>query len=157
MPEIRLHTEIHASAEICFDLSRSIDLHKISTKHTGEEAIAGVVEGLIGLGESVTWRARHFGIWQKLTSKITSYNRPTYFVDEMVEGVFKSFRHEHHFFDRNGVVEMVDVFNYKSPFGPIGLMVDWLILRRYMEGLLMTRNRVIKDYAESGKWKGVLA
>lgn len=102
MPRIELKTEIKASKEIVFDLSRSIDLHKISTEHTNEEAIAGKTSGLIGLDESVTWRARHFGIYQKLTSKITEYDRPNYFADEMIRGAFNKFKHEHHFEDLNG-------------------------------------------------------
>lgn len=88
MPIINLHTEIKAEKEVVFDLSRSIDLHKISTEQTSEEAIAGKTSGLIGLHESVTWRAKHFGIYQNLTSKITKFDRPNYFVDEMVKGRF---------------------------------------------------------------------
>ena len=158
MPTIRLETSIHASIEVCFDLSRSIDLHVISTKHTGERAIAGVTSGLIGLGESVTWRAKHFGIWQRLTSKITAYERPYYFADEMVEGAFSRFKHEHHFQESgNGITLMRDVFDYTSPFGTIGKVADKLFLKKYMTQLLVERNNVIKHYAESGKWEGLLS
>src|SRR5665811_1912859 len=101
MPRIELRTEIKANKEIVFDLSRSIDLHRISTEHTNEEAIAGKTSGLIELNESVTWKAKHFGIYQRLTSKVTEFDRPNYFVDEMVNGAFKNFRHEHHFTDLN--------------------------------------------------------
>jgi ligand-binding SRPBCC domain-containing protein len=107
MPTISLETTINAPAEVCFSLSRSIDLHIISTKHTGERAIAGVTSGLISLGESVTWRAKHFGVWQHLSTKITEYERPYYFADEMVEGAFKCFKHEHYFQESgNGVTLM---------------------------------------------------
>ena len=41
MPRILLRTEIKANREIVFDLSRSIDMHRISTQHTNETAIAG--------------------------------------------------------------------------------------------------------------------
>ncbi|NJM41916.1 MAG: hypothetical protein HC853_14760 [Anaerolineae bacterium] len=53
----------------------------ISTKPVSEpadesrRAIAGVTSGLIGLGQEVTWRARHFGIWQSLTVRITEFQR----------------------------------------------------------------------------------
>ncbi len=76
MPKIQLETDIQSTLEICFDLARSIDLHKISTRHTKEEAIAGRTVGLIVLGEFVTWQATHFGIRQQLTSKITAMERP---------------------------------------------------------------------------------
>ena len=156
MPKIELRTKINAKIEIVFDLSRSIDLHKISTQKTNEEAIAGVTEGLIGLGESVTWRAKHFGIYQKLTSKITEYNRPVLFVDEMVKGAVASFRHEHHFAIVNGNVLMTDIFDYKSPLGPLGSIADNLFLKRYMTKLLTERNRIVKEFAETENWKQVL-
>ena len=152
MPTISLVTTISAPIEVCFDLSRSIDLHIISTKQTGERAIAGVTSGLIGLGESVTWRAKHFGVWQRLSSRITEYERPCYFADEMVEGAFKRFKHEHHFQESgNSITLMRDVFDYTSPFGIIGKVADKLFLRKYMTQLLVERNSVIKHYAESGQ------
>ena len=54
MPIITIETTVKAPVDVCFDLSRSIDLHTISTKHTGERAVAGVTAGLIELGETVT-------------------------------------------------------------------------------------------------------
>ncbi len=156
MPLIKIKSEINADKEIVFDLSRSIDLHKISTEHTKEEAIDGVTFGLIGLNESVTWKARHFGITQKLTSKVVDFDRPIFFADEMVRGAFKSFRHEHHFTELNGGTEMTDIFEYKSPFGLFGKLADKLFLKNYMTDLLEKRNRTIKEFAESNKWKEVL-
>lgn len=156
MVKIELKTEIKARKEIVFDLSRSIDLHKISTEHTKEEAIDGKTSGLIGGGESVTWRAKHFGIYQNLTSKITEFNRPDFFADEMVKGAFKSFRHEHHFEDINDITLMTDYFDYKSPFGFLGKLADMIFLKSYMKRLLEKRNLTIKEFAESDKWKEVL-
>ena len=157
MPRIALTTTIKADLEVVFDLSRSIDLHQISTQHTNETAIAGKTEGLIGLGESVTWRAKHFGIYQKLTSRITEYERPRYFADEMVRGAFKRFKHEHHFEHKNGVTFMTDVFDYTLPFGLIGKFADRLFLEKYMTALLTKRNQVIKEVAESEAWKDLLS
>lgn len=156
MPKIELHTEIKADRNVVFDLSRSIDLHKVSTKHTNEEAIAGKMRGLIAMSESVTWRAKHFGVYQKLTSKITQYNRPNFFVDEMVKGAFSEFKHEHHFAESNGVTTMTDFFYYKSPLGLLGKLADKLFLKKYMIELLTKRNLIIKEFAESEKWKEVL-
>ena len=93
MPKIILEININAPREIVFDLARSIDFHKESTKHTKEDAIAGKTSGLLELNESVTWRVKHFGIWLELESKITEFDSPNYFVDEMVKGNFKSFKH----------------------------------------------------------------
>lgn len=154
MPIIRLETNIQASKELCFDLARSIDLHVLSTKHTGEKAIAGRTSGLIKLNETVTWRARHFGVWQTLTSKITELNQPDFFVDEMVKGAFQSFRHEHYFASEKDGTLMTDVFAFESPLGWLGQVANVLFLTRYMRNLLQKRNQVIKEYAEMNKKPG---
>ncbi|MEL0650899.1 SRPBCC family protein [Algibacter sp. TI.3.09] len=157
MPKIKLQTKIKATRNIVFDLSRSIDLHKISTEHTNEEAIAGKTSGLIGMDESVTWRAKHFGIYQNLTSKITEYNRPKNFTDQMVKGAFKEFKHEHHFEELNDETLMTDLFYYKSPFGMLGKIADKLFLKKYMIELLTERNRIVKQFAESERWKEIIS
>ncbi len=151
MTQIELTTFIDAPIAQCFDLARSIDLHVESTKQTGEKAIAGRTSGLIALGETVTWRAKHFGIWQNLTSKITEFDYPNSFTDEMVRGAFNSFRHEHLFFAVNTQTVMKDVFVFESPCGLVGEWVNKLFLGWYMSRLLEKRNRVIKQAAESGR------
>jgi hypothetical protein len=91
---IKLTTEINnANIEIVFDLIRSIDLQKISTHKSKEEAIARKTSGLISLNKSDIWRAKHlgFGFTQELTSKRTDYNYQFFFTDGMVKGVFNSF------------------------------------------------------------------
>ena len=148
MPEIELTTIINAPIGICFDFARNIDLHMESTKQTGERAIAGKTSRLMGLGETVTWRAKHFAVWQNLTSKITEFDQPIYFVDEMVRGAFKNFKHEHRFSTVDGKTLMKDVFVFESPMGILGRLFNRLVLTRYMERLLIQRNKVIKDAAE---------
>lgn len=156
MPKIYLETQINADINIVFDLARSIDLHKISTAHTNEEAIAGKTSGLISLHETVTWRAKHFGVWQKLTSKITGFESPNYFADEMIEGAFKRFKHEHFFTVKDDSTVMKDIFDYDSPLGFLGKFADVLFLKRYMIELLEKRNETIKDFAESNRWQEVI-
>jgi len=157
MPIITLRTEISAPIDLCFDLSRSIDLHKISTKHTNEEAVDSVTSGLINLDETVTWRAKHFGIYQNLTTKITEFDSPKFFVDAMVKGVFKGIRHEHHFETIENGTLMIDIFDYQSPFGILGKLVDFIVVKRYMTKLLEKRNDTIKEFAESDKWRLILS
>lgn len=156
MPKIELTTEINSTLEICFDLARSIDLHKISTAKTSEQAIAGKTSGLIELNESVTWRATHFGITQELTSRITAFDRPYFFKDEQTSGAFKSFVHTHTFSQVGDKVIMKDVFEFQSPYGLAGKIFNALVLTNYMRKFLEERNQIIKEFAESDKWKLVL-
>ncbi|MBS1705133.1 MAG: SRPBCC family protein [Armatimonadetes bacterium] len=149
MARIEIVTWIDAPIEICFDLARSIDFHMKSTSRTGETAVAGRTSGLIEYGESVTWRARHLGIWQTLTSKITEFDEPRFFVDEQMTGAFKKFRHEHNFEAMDGKTRMVDTFDFESPLGPLGKLAEFLFLTRYMESFLRNRCNLIKLEAES--------
>ena len=156
MPKIHITTFIAAPALRVFNLSRSINLHKISTAATNEEAIAGVTTGLINLNETVTWQARHLFKKRIFTSKITVMNSPVDFTDEMQAGDFKSFTHHHHFKQvQNGTI-MIDVLFFESPYGIVGRSFNKLFLTKYLQRLLTKRNTIIKQYAETEKWKLIL-
>ncbi|UTA68309.1 SRPBCC family protein [Emticicia sp. 21SJ11W-3] len=156
MSKIILETLIHSTPEICYDLSLSVDLHQLSTAQTKEYIVDGVRAGIMKLGESVTWRAKHFGIWLELSTKITEAHRPEYFVDEMQKGPFKSLRHEHHFTKTDNGVLMKDIFMFKSPMGFLGKIANTLVLENYLKSFLAKRNQCIKEMAESGRWKEIL-
>ena len=149
MTRIQLTTDIAAPIERVYDLARDIDLHARSMSHTDERAVGGRTSGRIDLGETVTWRARHFGITWSLTSRITVVEPPTRFVDEQAAGPFRSFRHEHRFESIAGGTRLLDDWQHVAPYGPLGRLVDRLVLARYMRGLLETRNRALKAEAES--------
>jgi ligand-binding SRPBCC domain-containing protein len=156
MPTIHLTTFVAAPADRVFDLARSIDLHRKSMAHTEEQAIAGTTTGLIGPDETVTWKAKHLMRTRIFKSKITAMNRPVFFSDEMVDGDFKSLRHEHHFKRIDNGTLLIDLFYFETPFGGLGRIVNELFLIRYMKKLLEIRNHMIKEYAESEKWKFIL-
>jgi ligand-binding SRPBCC domain-containing protein len=153
MATITVITEIRAPAERVFDLSRSVDIHVRSAGGTGETAVAGVTSGLLELGDQVTWRGRHFGLWQNLTSKITRFSRPDYFRDSMVQGAFRRLDHDHIFETRGDLTIMKDVFDFTSPLGLLGRIADVLFLKSYMRRFIVERNDVIKNAAENEDWK----
>jgi ligand-binding SRPBCC domain-containing protein len=154
MPRIELETPIDASLEVCFDLARDIDFHVQSAEGTDERAVGGITTGLIGLGEEVTWEARHLGVRQRLTSRITVFDRPFLFRDSQVRGPFARFDQDHLFRRQESTTIMVDVFDYDSPFGLFGKAADALFLRRYMSQFLRTRAMAIKAAAERGGRNG---
>jgi len=149
VPAVTVTTEILAPIELCFDLARSIDLHVQSTKQTRERAVGGVTTGLIGLNEEVTWEATHFGVRQRLTSRITVFDRPRHFRDSMVRGVFTRFDHDHFFTHDRGITIMTDVFDYGAPLGVAGQIANVLFLKSYLRRFLRQRGMVIRAAAES--------
>lgn len=153
---ISLHTTILAPQQRVFDLSRSIDLHTLSTFGTNEKAIAGVTSGLIKEGEQVTWQARHLGKVRQHTSLITAMQSPQFFEDKMIEGDFALFRHQHHFHPQQNGTLMMDILEFASPYGLLGKLVDLVLMKRYLTRFLQQRNAVIKKYAETEQWKSIL-
>ena len=156
MPLIELETLISAPVDRVFDLARSIDAHTESAERSGERAVDGRTSGLIGLGETVTWEARHFGVKQRLTVRITAFDRPHSFEDEMTQGAFASMHHRHLFEPAGDDTVMRDEFRFAAPLGILGRIAEGLFLTRYMERFLTTRNGILKRMAESDEWKRYL-
>lgn len=149
MSRIVIETLISAPVERCFDLARDLDLHVRSMAHTNEVAVGGRTSGLIELDEEVTWRARHFGVTQHFTSRITAFDRPRYFQDAMQRGAFRSFVHDHYFVAVGTQTKMTDTLDFSAPLGFLGRIAEALVLRRYLERLLADRAAVIKEAAEN--------
>lgn len=158
---VALHetTLIRAPLARCFDLARSVEVHLAGNVHSGEVAVvhAGVASGLLGLGQSVTWQARHFGVRQRLTTRITAMRRPDYFQDTMLRGAFRFMRHDHFFHAvEPECTSMVDDFYFAAPLGILGVLAEAAVLRRYMRNLLRERNAAIREIAESPRWRDYL-
>lgn len=156
MATICISLEINAPLPIVFDLCRSIDMHQLSTVGTNEKAIDGITAGLIKENETVTWQARHLFKVRKFKTLISIMQPYNYFKDEMLEGDFKTFEHEHFFEESNGMVLMKDVLNLEAPYGFIGKFAMGLFLKNYIKKFLERRNIMIKQYAESAEWKKIL-
>ena len=156
MPLIHLTTFIEAPVERVFDLSRNIQLHKESMKKYKEEAVAGTRFGLIEKNETVTWKARHFFKTRILRVSITEMQKPLRFIDEQSQGSFKAMKHEHHFKACDNGTIMIDLFEFESPYGTLGKWLNSIYLTRYLKHLLQHRNKAIKEYAETNKWRRLL-
>jgi ligand-binding SRPBCC domain-containing protein len=147
---IRLETVITAPIGDCFELSLSVDAHTASMRASGERVVSGVTSGIMKIGDTVTWRARHFGIVFRMTSAITEYEYPCRFVDEQLRGPFRRWWHEHTFTSKaDGETVMTDVVEFQSPLGPLGSLADRLVLDRYMPYLLGKRNTWLKATLEA--------
>ncbi|MEQ1633812.1 MAG: SRPBCC family protein [Planctomycetota bacterium] len=161
MPVVELLTEIRAPIERVFDLCRSIDAHVASAQSTGERAtgeraVGGRARGLMELGDEVTFSARHLGRRWQLTSRIVAFDRPRYFRDAQVRGVFLRFHHDHYFELRGEMTVVRDVFDWTSPGGVLGRLADAVVVHRHMRAFLTQRMAVLKQLAESEGWRRFL-
>ena len=142
-------TTIAAPAARVFAQALSIDTHLESMATSNERAVAGVRTGRIGLGQSVTWRARHFGVVWTMTSQITELDEPNRFVDEQQQGPFRWFRHEHTFEQVLGATVMVDEVAFAAPLGPLGWVVERAALGWYLRRLIRHRGTHLKGLLEA--------
>jgi hypothetical protein len=150
-------TPIAAPPERCFDLSRSIEFHLRTSGETREEVIDGRRSGLIGLGETVRWRATHLGVRQTLTVRIAELEHPKHFRDEQVQGAFKHFVHDHWFEGgAAGGTLMRDRFVLWAPGGPLGWLAERLVVGPHLRRYLIHRAALTKQYAESEGWREFL-
>jgi ligand-binding SRPBCC domain-containing protein len=152
MPLIEFHMLVHAPITRVFDLSRSVDLHLDSTGETREIVVEGPSSGLLGLGDEITWEATHLYVRQRLTSRITGFDRPHSFRDSMVRGAFRRFDHDHLFEESNGATTVRERFDFDAPLWVLGRLAETLFLERYMRRFLLERTRMIKTIAESDDW-----
>ena len=156
MTTITLTTHIAAPVDRVFDLARCVDAHLASAQSSGEHAVAGKTCGLLERGDTVTWEARHLGIRQRLTVRISRFDRPTYFEDIQIRGAFKSMTHQHHFQERDGSTVMTDHFEFTAPFGILGACAERWMLKKHLEAFLRGRNAWLKECAEGTHWQEFL-
>jgi ligand-binding SRPBCC domain-containing protein len=152
MSRIELETFIAAPPERCFDLSLSVDLHLDSTAKTQERVVSVPTSGVLGPGDTVTWEARHLGRRRRLSTRITVHDRPRMFRDEMTSGPFRRLAHDHVFEPLDGGTRMTDAFEFASAFPPF----DSLVLVPYLRRLLLGRNMLIRQVAETDGWRRYL-
>jgi ligand-binding SRPBCC domain-containing protein len=157
MPYIHLTTIVHAPVKRVFDLSRSVSLHKISMQHANEMAIAGTTSGLVKEGDTITWQAKHLYKVRKMKVRIAKLKPYDFFEDVMLHGDFREMKHRHYFKGIDNGTIVIDEFEFEVPYGLLGKIICRLFLTSYLKKLLLHRNSVIKDYAESGRWKTLLA
>lgn len=148
MTIITVETKIHAPVDFCFDLARDVAIHCATAAKTQERVVDGKTSGLLELGDQITFEAVHFGVRQRLCSKIVQYNRPMQFTDEMVSGAFKSLRHVHAFESLGDSTLMRDTLEWESPLGVLGVIADKLAVERHMRNFLIERNQELKRIAE---------
>lgn len=157
MPTLHLTSFVTAPQDIVFDLNRNISLHKISMEQFKEEAVGGVTSGLINKEDTVTWKGKHLMKTRFFTSKITEMKPFESFTDKMTKGDFKFFEHQHFFKPTDNGTIVIDIIKYEIPYGFIGELVNKFYLSSYLEKLISHRNEVIKQYAETDKWRALLS
>jgi ligand-binding SRPBCC domain-containing protein len=159
MGRIEIETYIQAPPSRCFDLSINVDLHVASATGTDEKIVAdehgSIARGSLKLGDTVTFEARHFGVRQRITSRITKFERPHSFRDSQLKGIFARFDHDHIFQAQANGTLVTDIFDFTCPLGPLGQIADYFVAR-HLRFFLIERNRILKSVAETDRFRDFL-
>lgn len=151
MAQFILERVIAAPPAVVFAASLDPGLHVRSMARYGETMVEAPDGGVFREGSTVTWRARHFGIGFRLRSVVFDIDPPHRFCDRQISGPFGAFLHEHVFEEHPQGTLMRDTVTFKSPLGPIGRIVDAVVMRRYMRRIIDERNAVLAAEIEDGR------
>ena len=78
-------------------------------------------------------------------TEITHVEELKYFVDEQRFGPYKFWHHKHFIKIVDGGIEMEDIVHYGLPFGFIGRIVNYFIVRKKLEQIFSYREEKIKQ------------
>ena len=157
MPRIHTTTFIAAPVDRVFDLSRHIALYKLIFQSRKEKLTSGAASSLVGRNETITVVAKHAGRARMMMMKITTFQRPSLFIEEQVKGDLQHYKHEHHFKAvANGTI-VIDILEFGIPKDIIGKIFGKVYFRKYLEELLRKRIELVRSYAETEKWRAVLS
>ncbi|MCU0379668.1 MAG: SRPBCC family protein [Chitinophagaceae bacterium] len=156
MPKIHITSFFKAPVDRVFDLSRNLALRKKSLHVGKEQLLSSSGDSLVHAGETITLRAKHLGKSREITARITELNQPLRFTEEQVKGDLKSYRHEYHFKATDNGTILIDILEFEGPRDLLGSLASTFFLKSYLESMLRKKNELLKQYAETEKWKAVL-
>ena len=77
----------------------------------------------------------------KWVTEITHVVDKKYFVDEQRFGPYALWHHKHFIREIDGGIEMEDVIHYKIPFGPIGVLANYLFVQKKLGSIFVYRRK----------------
>lgn len=105
--------------------------------------IVAASDEVVRNGTRIRYRLRLFGIPMAWESRITEYVESSHFADEQVTGPYSRWYHRHRFRAVDGGVEMTDDVEYRLPFGLLGRLAHWLVVRHQLNAIFDYRTTVI--------------
>jgi ligand-binding SRPBCC domain-containing protein len=102
------------------------------------------------IGTEVRLRIKLGPIWRSVVSRHVAYEPGVMFADEMIEGPFRAWYHEHRVTatgERSCL--LTDDVRYELPLGALGRILGGAFARREIERLFAYRHRVTREACEA--------
>ena len=94
-------------------------------------------------GTKIQYRLTIHGAPVRWTTEIREWDPPRRFIDIQLRGPYRLWHHTHTFAPENGGTRMRDTVRYRLPFGPIGRLVNVLLVRRDVDRIFTYRSSKI--------------
>lgn len=94
-------------------------------------------------GLVIDYRVRVLGRSSRWQSLIADYNPPHFFRDIQVIGPYRRWDHRHWFRAEDGGTVIEDLVVYEPPLGPLGALLDALVIRRQLAAIFEYRRQRI--------------
>ncbi|MBT3605381.1 MAG: SRPBCC family protein [Candidatus Latescibacteria bacterium] len=113
------------------------DLNLIPSSAVPDHMYAGLV---------ITYRVKIVPqIYTTWVTEITQVEAPNFFVDEQRFGPYKFWHHQHRFTECPEGVLAGDVIHYGLYGGPFANVVNWMVVKRQLDGVFGYRKQVLED------------
>jgi len=113
--------------------------------------ITSTSDATVREGTLIDYRLRLHGVPLSWQSRITEYAEDSHFADEQTKGPYALWYHRHVFRRVADGVEMTDHVEYRLPFGPLGRLVHWLVVRHQLRAIFDYRTKVIAERLEDAR------
>ncbi len=94
-------------------------------------------------GAEITYRIRWLGMALNWKTVIAEYEPPFFFVDEQASGPYAFWRHRHDFKPAECGAIVSDSVEYALPFGQLGRLAHYFVVRRQLEGIFDYRQEAL--------------
>ncbi len=93
-------------------------------------------------GLFITYKVKPLlGIPMTWVTEITQVREQAFFVDEQRLGPYRIWHHQHHFKAVKGGVEMIDIVDYRLPLGPIGVLLQKIMVGKMLTNIFEYRKK----------------
>lgn len=137
---------IHASLEDVWDfIATPRNLKKITPDYMGFDITSSGLPEKMYEGMIISYQVKPLlGIKTTWVTEITTIKEGEYFVDEQRVGPYSMWHHEHFLEQKDGGVLMRDIVSYQPPLGPLGSLMNSLVIRKKLEEIFSFRTQAME-------------
>ncbi|MES2618375.1 MAG: SRPBCC family protein [Bacteroidota bacterium] len=135
---IKVSQQLPISLEHAWDfISSPYNLQKITPAEMNFKILNGVKpEDKMHAGQVIVYSLTPLlGIRTEWVTEITHMHQHEYFIDEQRFGPYSLWHHMHSLKAIDGGVQMDDVIHYKLPFGILGQLIHFVLIRKKLKTL----------------------